>query len=68
MYMDRYPGTPSEKLLVIPNGYDEEDFKDLTPQRVQGIAQMERDSASYMQASSILMSGTPDLSSGRCRG
>ncbi len=26
MYVDRYPHVPPERLLVIPNGYDEEDF------------------------------------------
>lgn len=30
MYLDRYPTMASERCLVIPNGYDEEDFKDLT--------------------------------------
>jgi glycosyltransferase involved in cell wall biosynthesis len=26
MYLDRYPHLPAERCLVIPNGYDEEDF------------------------------------------
>jgi glycosyltransferase involved in cell wall biosynthesis len=29
MYLDRYPGTVPEKCLVIPNGYDEENFNDI---------------------------------------
>lgn len=29
MYLDRYPGTPPEKCLVISNGYDEDDFRDI---------------------------------------
>jgi glycosyltransferase involved in cell wall biosynthesis len=29
MYLDRYPGTAQEKCLIIPNGYDEENFKDI---------------------------------------
>jgi glycosyltransferase involved in cell wall biosynthesis len=29
MYLDRYPGLAAERCLLIPNGYDEEDFADL---------------------------------------
>jgi glycosyltransferase involved in cell wall biosynthesis len=29
MYLARYPGLAPERCLVIPNGYDEEDFADL---------------------------------------
>jgi glycosyltransferase involved in cell wall biosynthesis len=29
LYEDRYPGFPSDRLYVIPNGYDESDFLDL---------------------------------------
>jgi len=29
MYLERYPHLPSEKCLVIPNGYDEDDFASL---------------------------------------
>jgi len=29
MYLNRYPKLSSEKCMLIPNGYDEEDFKDL---------------------------------------
>jgi glycosyltransferase involved in cell wall biosynthesis len=29
MYLGRYPNLPAERCLVIPNGYDEEDFKEL---------------------------------------
>jgi glycosyltransferase involved in cell wall biosynthesis len=29
MYRDRYPSLPAERCLLIPNGYDEEDFADL---------------------------------------
>ena len=29
MYLSRYPGLRPEKCLLIPNGYDEENFKDL---------------------------------------
>ncbi len=29
MYLDRYPSLPAERCLLIPNGYDEEDFTDL---------------------------------------
>jgi glycosyltransferase involved in cell wall biosynthesis len=31
MYLDRYPGLSDERCLVIPNGYDEEDFRGLKP-------------------------------------
>ena len=31
MYRDRYPSLPAERCLLIPNGYDEEDFRDLRP-------------------------------------
>jgi glycosyltransferase involved in cell wall biosynthesis len=30
MYLDRYPTLPAERCLLIPNGYDEEDFASLT--------------------------------------
>lgn len=30
MYLDRYPHLTAERCLVIPNGYDEEDFRKLT--------------------------------------
>ena len=37
MYLNRYPSLSPEKCLVIHNGYDEEDFKDLVPiQRNRG--------------------------------
>ena len=29
MYLDRYPGLAAERCLLIPNGYDEEDFAEL---------------------------------------
>lgn len=31
MYLQRYPWLPPEKCLLIPNGFDEEDFADLMP-------------------------------------
>ncbi len=31
MYRKRYPELPAEKFLFIPNGYDEEDFRDVIP-------------------------------------
>ena len=30
MYLQRYPKLKGERCVIIPNGYDEEDFKDLT--------------------------------------
>jgi glycosyltransferase involved in cell wall biosynthesis len=30
MYLDRYPTLPAERCLLIPNGYDEEDFASLS--------------------------------------
>jgi glycosyltransferase involved in cell wall biosynthesis len=30
MYMNRYTGLPSRQCLVIPNGYDEEDYRELS--------------------------------------
>ncbi len=30
MYLERYPSLPAERCLLIPNGYDEEDFADLS--------------------------------------
>jgi glycosyltransferase involved in cell wall biosynthesis len=40
MYAERYPGVPPGQLLVIPNGYDEEDFSiieaDDRPTRTEG--------------------------------
>ncbi|GJL54365.1 MAG: hypothetical protein NPIRA02_14970 [Nitrospirales bacterium] len=32
MYLDRYPGLRQESCLVIPNGYDEQDFRSLQPE------------------------------------
>ena len=32
MYRERYPGLPPERTVLIPNGYDEEDFQGLDPQ------------------------------------
>jgi glycosyltransferase involved in cell wall biosynthesis len=29
MYRERYPDVPEERWVLIPNGYDEEDFRDL---------------------------------------
>src|SRR5262249_20174673 len=34
MYRNRYPGLSVDRCLLIPNGYDEEDFADLLPQTI----------------------------------
>jgi len=33
MYLDRYPMLSSDRCLLIPNGYDEDDFSSLQPSR-----------------------------------
>lgn len=37
MYLKRYPWLNREKCLLIPNGYDEEDFQGLIPDRPQPV-------------------------------
>lgn len=34
--LQRYPQEPADKFMVIPNGYDEADFANLVPRRVEG--------------------------------
>src|SRR5258705_12460251 len=38
MYRDRYPGLSAERCLLIPNGYDEEDFADIRPLTASRVA------------------------------
>jgi glycosyltransferase involved in cell wall biosynthesis len=35
MYLHRYPGLAADRCVVIPNGYDEEDFTGLEPSRMR---------------------------------
>jgi len=35
MYLQRYPSLPAERCLIIPNGYDEEDFSSLESSRTR---------------------------------
>ena len=41
MYLKRYPGLRKEKCILLPNGYDEEDFRDL-PSAPAGPAARDR--------------------------
>jgi glycosyltransferase involved in cell wall biosynthesis len=42
MYRERYPSLPAERCLLIPNGYDEEDFADLSPSTQPAGAAVDR--------------------------